>query len=109
MHGHAFPVRPGMPPRGGAKSDTEDMSEVEVEEEIEVEEGASYCRATFSFTAQDAREMSIAEHDIIEIVEKSEGGWWTGKLGTHQVAHHIASLLFCRCYQLVLIVYVFHD
>jgi len=42
------------------------------------------CVASFDYEATDANELSFKEGDVIEILSKSENGWWFGQLSGKQ-------------------------
>jgi len=42
--------------------------------------GGGQCRAIYDYAPAREDELSVRAGDVISIIEKSEGGWWTGQL-----------------------------
>ena len=37
------------------------------------------CRAIYDYTAGREDELTVQAGDVINIIERSDGGWWTGE------------------------------
>ncbi|CAM9616402.1 unnamed protein product, partial [Phaeothamnion confervicola] len=37
--------------------------------------------ALYAYEAVEADELTIAPGDAIEVLDKADGGWWTGRVG----------------------------